>query len=58
VEAGASLGWRPYLGPGVDVIGVDRFGASAPGDVVMQEYGFNVQNVRERALNLLKKRKQ
>ena len=58
VEAGTSLGWRPYLGTGVDVIGVDRFGASAPGAVVMREYGFNVENVRERALNLLKQRKQ
>jgi transketolase len=58
VEAGASLGWRPYLGQGVDVIGVDRFGASAPGEVVMREYGFTAENVRQRALQLLKQRKQ
>jgi transketolase len=58
VEAGVSLGWRPYLGQGVDVIGVDRFGASAPGNVVMQEYGFTAENVRQRALQLLKQRKQ
>lgn len=57
VEAAASLGWRPYLGQGVDVIGVDRFGASAPGDVVMREYGFSPDNVRTRALELLKQRK-
>jgi transketolase len=58
VEAGVSLGWRPYLGHGVDVIGVDRFGASAPGATVMQEYGFTAENVRQRALQLLKQRKQ
>jgi transketolase len=58
VEAGVSLGWRPYLGQGVDVIGVDRFGASAPGATVMQEYGFTAENVRQRALQLLKQRKQ
>jgi transketolase len=57
VEAGASLGWRPYVGGDVEVIGVDRFGASAPGDVVMREYGFTPENVRTRALDLLKQRK-
>jgi transketolase len=57
VEAGASLGWRPYVGGDVEVIGVDRFGASAPGDVVMREYGFTPENVRKRALDLLKQRK-
>ncbi|MGO9566364.1 MAG: transketolase [Desulfomonilaceae bacterium] len=58
VEAGVSLGWRPYVGGGVEVIGVDRFGASAPGDVVMREYGFTAENVRRLALDLLKQRKQ
>lgn len=57
VEAGVSLGWRPYVGEGAEVIGVDRFGASAPGDVVMREYGFTAENVRKRALDLLKQRK-
>jgi transketolase len=57
VEAGVSLGWRPYVGGDVEVIGVDRFGASAPGDVVMREYGFTPENVRIRALNILKQRK-
>jgi transketolase len=55
VEAGAPQGWYRYVGDHGDVIGVDRFGASAPGDVVMQEYGFNVENVRQRVLALLKK---
>jgi transketolase len=45
-EAGVTLGWRSYVGPQpVTVVGVDRFGASAPGDVVMREYGFAVENV-------------
>ncbi|MBI5570410.1 MAG: transketolase [Desulfomonile tiedjei] len=54
IEAGVSLGWRPYLGRGVDVIAVDRFGASAPGKKNMQEYGFTVENICERAFKLLK----
>jgi transketolase len=58
VEAGVSLGWRPYVGKGVEVIGVDRFGASAPGEVVMSEYGFTAENVRDRTLDVLKQRKQ
>jgi transketolase len=57
IEAGVSLGWRPYVGPHIEVIGVDRFGASAPGDVLMQKYGFNVENVCQRAIALLKKGK-
>jgi transketolase len=57
IEAGVSLGWRPYVGPHIEVIGVDRFGASAPGDVVMQEFGLNVENVCQRAIALLKKGK-
>jgi len=39
VEAGASQGWHRYVGDHGDVLGIDRFGASAPGDVVMREYG-------------------
>jgi transketolase len=57
VEAGASLGWRSYVGSSIAVIGIDRFGASAPGNVVMREYGFTAENVREQALTLLKRRK-
>jgi transketolase len=54
IEAGVSLGWRPYVGPGIAVIGVNRFGASAPGSVVMTEYGFNVDHVIQQALALVK----
>jgi transketolase len=53
VEAGVAQGWHRYVGAGGDVLGVDRFGASAPGDVVMREYGFTVDNVCARARALL-----
>jgi len=49
IEAGASLGWRSYVGPQIAVIGVDSFGASAPGQVVMEHYGFTVENVCKQA---------
>ncbi len=50
VEAGASQGWHRYTGDHGDVLGVDRFGASAPGDVVLREYGLTIDNVCKRAL--------
>jgi transketolase len=52
VEAAASMGWARWVGTEGDVISVDRFGASAPGGVVMKEYGFTVEHVVERALAL------
>ncbi len=54
VEAGTSLGWRPYVGPGIATIGVDRFGASAPGETVMREYGFTVEHVARQALSMVR----
>ena len=54
VEAGASQGWHRYVGDGGDVLAVERFGASAPGDVVMREYGFTAENVYERAMAVLR----
>jgi transketolase len=53
VEAGVSQGWHRYAGSRGDVLAVDRFGASAPGDIMMREYGFTVDNVYRRALALL-----
>jgi transketolase len=53
VEAGASQGWHRYVGGRGDVLAVDRFGASAPGEVVMREYGFTAENVCARAMALL-----
>ncbi len=54
IEAGTSLGWRPYVGPGIATIGVNRFGASAPGETVMREYGFTVEHVVQQALSVVK----
>src|SRR5579864_3366764 len=53
VEAGAPQGWHRYVGDRGDVLGVERFGASAPGDVLLREYGFTVENVCRRALAML-----
>ncbi|HEX8649501.1 MAG TPA: transketolase [Pyrinomonadaceae bacterium] len=53
VEAGVRQGWDRYVGPQGDVICLDRFGGSAPGDVAMRELGFNVENVVKRAKALL-----
>jgi len=54
VEAGSSMGWHRYVGDRGDVLAVDRFGSSAPGDVVQREYGFTVDNVCARALAILR----
>jgi len=54
VEAGVTLGWHKYVGNLGGVIGVDRFGASAPGPVVMREFGLTAEHVCQRALALLK----
>ncbi|HZE60514.1 MAG TPA: transketolase [Burkholderiales bacterium] len=53
VEAGTSQGWHRYTGERGDVLAVDRFGASAPGEVLMREYGFTAENVCARVLALL-----
>lgn len=55
VEAGAAQGWHRYVGDQGDVIGVDRFGASAPGPVLMREYGFTVEHVCTRARAVLER---
>lgn len=55
VEAGITQGWRKYAGDKGDILGIDHFGASAPGPVVMREFGFTAENVYERAIDLLKR---
>jgi len=49
VEAGAAQGWHRYVGDAGGVLSVERFGASAPGNVVLREYGFTVEEVCNRA---------
>ncbi len=53
IEAGVTLGWHEWVGSDGDVIGIDHFGASAPGPVAMEKFGFTVENVVERALALV-----
>ena len=53
VEAGVSLGWHRYTGERGAVLGVNRFGASAPGKEVLRHYGFTVDNVVTQALAIL-----
>ena len=45
VEAGVSLGWERYVGTHGRILGLDRFGASAPGSVLFEKFGFTVDNV-------------
>jgi len=58
IEAGSSLGWRSYVGPQTAVIGIDTFGASAPGPIVMQHFGFTVENVCKQAHHVLNQLKE
>jgi len=53
VEAGVAQGWSRYVGPQGDVLSIERFGASAPQQVLFREYGFTVENVVHRALGVL-----
>jgi transketolase len=53
VEAGVAQGWERYVGAAGGVLGVERFGASAPAEVLLREYGFTVENVCARAKALI-----
>ena len=53
VEAASSFGWHRYLGVEGDMISIERFGASAPGPVALEKFGYTVDNVVTRAKALL-----
>ncbi|MBX6359182.1 transketolase [Pseudacidobacterium ailaaui] len=53
VEAGSPIGWWKYVGRHGDVIGLERFGASAPGKVVLEKLGFSATNIAARGKALL-----
>ena len=55
VEAGSPLGWYKYVGLRGDVVGMTRFGASAPAKVLFEKFGFTPEGVAERALKLVGK---
>ncbi|MDN9011307.1 transketolase [Brevibacillus laterosporus] len=54
VEMGSPLGWERYTGEHGAIIAINQFGASAPGDIIMKEYGFTVENVVKTAQSLVK----
>lgn len=54
IEAASTFGWHRYVGLEGDTIGLDRFGASAPGEVLIREFGFTVENIIARSQALLK----
>lgn len=55
VEAASTLGWHRWIGCHGAVIGIDRFGVSAPGSLVMKRLGFTVENVVDTALSVLER---
>jgi len=55
IEAGASEGWWEFIGRDGIAIGVDTFGASAPGPEVLEKYGFSVANILDKAKQVIKK---
>ncbi|HHY68305.1 MAG TPA: transketolase [Alicyclobacillus sp.] len=57
IELGRSLGWERYVGKGGRILSVDTFGASAPGDIVVENYGFTVENVVEAVRAVIEERR-
>jgi transketolase len=56
IEAASRFGWERYVGPGGAIIGIDGFGASAPGPEVMAHYGFSVERIVATAKAVLARR--
>lgn len=56
IEAGVTTGWQKWVGEHGITVGIDRFGASAPGNILMEKFGFTVDNVVEQALKLTEKK--
>ncbi|MBI3399299.1 MAG: transketolase [Deltaproteobacteria bacterium] len=57
IEAGSTHGWHKYVGQSGEVIGIDHFGASAPGEVLLKEFGFTSDNIVSRVKKLLQTKK-
>jgi transketolase len=51
VEAGITMGWEKYMGSHGKMIGINKFGASAPGNTVLKEYGFSTENIVQKAMD-------
>jgi transketolase len=57
IEAGVTLGWHRYVGKEGEIVGIDHFGASAPGSVVLKEFGFTSNDILNRVKALLARKK-
>jgi transketolase len=55
VEAGVSMGWERWVGEKGEILGINRFGASAPAEVVFRELGFTIGNIVNRGLRLVRR---
>ncbi len=53
IEAGVGQGWERYVGLDGEVISIEKYGASAPQNILFEKYGFTVENVLERAKKIL-----
>lgn len=53
IEMASSLGWERYVGKDGKILSVDKFGASAPGNIVVKEYGYSVENVVNEVKDLI-----
>ncbi|RJX38960.1 transketolase [Paenibacillus pinisoli] len=53
IEMASSLGWERYVGDEGEIIAIDKFGASAPGDTIIEQYGFSVSQIAKRVKKLL-----
>jgi len=57
IEAGSPMGWERYTGSDGGVLGIERFGASAPYKTLFEKYGFTVEEITKRSLALLNRKK-
>jgi transketolase len=55
IEAGSTLGWHKYVGSRGEVLGIDHFGASAPAKVLLEKFGFTVENILRKTKDLLQR---
>jgi transketolase len=53
IEAGSSFGWARWAGDDGTIIAIDHYGASAPGDIILKNFGFTAENVASAALRQL-----
>ena len=53
IEMASTLGWERYVGDEGQVLGINHFGASAPGETIMKEFGFTVENVVAKVKELI-----